>query len=49
MAKNADVVVDVLVAERVLKGCKFEDWKGHTHFDSKLIAGLNHFGHDDIE
>jgi hypothetical protein len=44
-----DLVVDVFVVEQVLKRREFEDWKGCTHFDPEFIAGLNHFGQDNID
>ena len=48
IAKSMNVVVDVLMADQVTKCSEFQDWKGRTHLEPEFIAGLKHFGHDDI-
>ena len=48
ISKNKNFVVDVFVVDQVKKCSEFEDWKGTTHFDTEYIAGLEHFGQDDI-
>ena len=48
ISKNKNFVVDVFVVDQVKKCSEFEDWKGTSHFDPEYIAGLEHFGQDDI-
>ena len=48
IAKSMNVVVDVLMVDQVKKCSEFQDWKGRTHLEPEFIAGLKHFGHDDM-
>ena len=48
ITKNMKVIVDVITVNQVTKCSELEDWKGSTHLEPEFIAGLKHFGHDDI-
>jgi hypothetical protein len=48
ITKNTNFVVDVIFVDQVKKCSEFEDWKGISHYDPEFIAGLEHFGQDDI-
>ena len=48
ITKNTNFVVDVIFVDQVKKCSEFDDLKGTTHFDPEFIAGLVHFGQDDI-